>query len=236
MEDPGSHEEKGDDRCGDGRLMGPVGFFGGTFDPIHFGHLRTALELLNHLHLSEVRFTPCGQPPHGKTPTAPAALRLDMVKAAIASQPGFVVDERELNRTGPSYTVESLEALRAESGSRSLGLIVGMDAFADIGSWHRSEDILRLAHIIVARRPGAHLPESGQAGALLAAHGITGQEIIASAALADAPAGKIVVHTVTQLEISSSAIRVTAEAGQSLRYLVPDDVATLIETTGCYLS
>jgi len=205
--------------------MGPIGFFGGTFDPIHFGHLRTALELMNHLRLSEVRFTPCGQPPHSKTPTASAALRLDMVKAAIAGQPGFVVDERELNRPGPSYTVESLEALRAESASRPLGLIVGMDAFIDIGSWHRSEDILHLAHIIVARRPGAQLPESGHAGALLAANGVTG-----SAELADAPAGKILVHTVTQLEISSSAIR----AGQSPRYLVPDAVATLIETTGCY--
>jgi nicotinate-nucleotide adenylyltransferase len=205
--------------------MGPSGFFGGTFDPIHFGHLRTALELMNHLRLSEVRFTPCGHPPHSKTPTASAALRLDMVKAAIAGQPGFVVDERELNRPGPSYTVESLEALRAESASRPLGLIVGMDAFIDIGSWHRSEDILQLAHIIVAQRPGAQLPESGHAGALLAAHGVTGP-----AALAEAPAGKILIQTVTQLEISSSAIR----TGQSPRYLVPDAVATLIETTGCY--
>jgi nicotinate-nucleotide adenylyltransferase len=241
MEDPGAHEEKGDDRCGDGRLMGPVGFFGGTFDPIHFGHLRTALELLNDLQLSEIRFTPCGQPPHGKIPTAPTALRLDMVKAAIAGQPGFVVDERELNRAGPSYTVESLEALRAESGSRPLGLIVGMDAFVDIGAWHRSEDILHLAHIIVARRPGAHLPESGHAGALLAAHGIVDQGLAEQGmaghdALADAPAGKVIVHTVTQLEISSSAIRAKAHAGQSLRYLVPDGVATRIETSGCYVS
>jgi len=219
--------------------MGPVGFFGGTFDPIHFGHLRTALELLNHLHLSEVRFTPCGQPPHGKTPTASAALRLDMVKAAVAGQPGFVVDERELHRPGPSYTVESLEALRGESESRPLGLIVGMDAFVDIGSWHRSEDILRLAHIIVARRPGAHLPKSGHAGDLLAAHGIieqgmAGQGITEHDVLADEPAGMIFVHTVTQLEISSSAIRALAPVGKSPRYLVPDAVATLIETTGCY--
>ena len=209
--------------------MGPVGFFGGTFDPVHFGHLRTALELFDHLRLSEVRFTPCGQPPHGKTASAPPALRLDMLKAAIAGQPGFVVDERELNRPGPSYTVESLEALRAESASRPLGLIVGMDAFADIGSWHRSEEILLLAHIIVARRPGAQLPESGLAGALLESNGVTDR-----AALAGAPCGRILIHTVTQLEISSSAIRAASRSGQSLRYLVPDAVATLIETTGCY--
>ncbi|MDP6436444.1 MAG: nicotinate-nucleotide adenylyltransferase [Gammaproteobacteria bacterium] len=205
------------------------GFFGGTFDPIHFGHLRTALELSNHLGLAEVRFMPCGCPPHGKTPVASAAIRLDMLRAAISGQPDFLVDERELNRTGPSYTVETLESLRAESATRPIGLILGMDAFVDIGSWHRSEDILRLAHIIVARRPGAQLPESGHAGTLLAANGVA-----ECAELAAMPAGKVFVHTVTQLEISSSAIRAGAGAGQSQRYLVPDAVATLIETTGCY--
>jgi len=211
--------------------MGPIGLFGGTFDPIHFGHLRTALELLDDLQLAEVRFMPCARPPHGKTPVAPAALRLAMVKAAIAGQPGFVVDERELDRPGPSYTVETLEVLRAEGASRALGLIVGMDAFIDIGSWYRSEDILHLAHVIVARRPGTQLPEAGPAGALLAAHGVT-----ECGALADTPAGKVLVHTVTQLEISSSAIRAAARDGRSQRYLMPDAVAALIETTGCYAS
>lgn len=211
--------------------MGPIGFFGGTFDPIHFGHLRTALELRNDLQLAEIRFTPCGLPPHGKKPLAPAMLRLDMIRAAIVGQPGFVVDERELDRDGASYTVESLEALRAESALQPLGLIVGMDAFVDIGLWHRNEDILRLAHIIVAQRPGAQLPDSGHAGKLLATSGVTEHS-----ALAAAPAGKILVHTVTQLEISSSAIRAATRAGQSPRYLVPDSVAAMIETSGCYIS
>jgi len=211
--------------------MGPIGLFGGTFDPIHFGHLRTALELLDHLQLAEVRFTPCGQPPHGKTPTASAALRLEMVQAAIADQPGFVVDERELKRRGPSYTIETLESLRGESVSQSLGLIVGMDAFVDIDKWHRSEELLHLAHIIVARRPGTPRPESGPASALLAAN-----EVTDCAALAAAPAGKILVHTVTQLEISSSAIRAAAVEGSSQRYLVPESVAALIKTSNCYAS
>lgn len=212
-------------------MTGPVGIFGGTFDPIHFGHLRTALELLHHLQLSEVRFMPCGQPPHGKLTTASAALRRDMVGAAIAGQTGLILDECELQRSGPSYTVDTLESLRTASDTQPLGLIVGMDAFADIGSWHRSEDILRLAHVIVARRPGTPLPETGRAGELLAAHGTDGH-----AALAEAPAGRIVVHAVTQLEISSTAVRTMVRAGQSPRYLVPDQVAALIETTGCYAS
>ncbi len=211
--------------------MAFVGLFGGTFDPIHFGHLRTALELRDHLQLDEIRFALCGCPPHGKNPIASAAIRLGMLKAALADQSGFVVDEQELNRPGPSYTIDTLEALRAESKSRSLGLIVGMDAFIGIGSWHRSEDILRFAHIIVAKRPGAQLPESGTAGALLAAHGMS-----EPAALAATPAGGIWVESVTQLEISSSAIRTSALAGQSQRYLVPDAVAIQIETTGCYAS
>lgn len=211
--------------------MGLVGVFGGTFDPIHFGHLRTALELLNDLSLDEIRFTPCGRPPHGKTPVASAAIRLGMIKAAIVNQPGFVIDEQELNRSGPSYTIDTLEALRAESGSRSIGLIVGMDAFAGIDSWHRSEDILRAAHIIVAQRPGAPLPESGAPGALLLEYRAS-----EPTALAAAPAGKIWVQPVTQLEISSSAIRTAAQTGQSQRYVVPDAVASQIETTGCYAS
>ncbi len=210
-------------------VMDPIGFFGGTFDPIHFGHLRSALELLSHLQLAEIRFTPCGHPPHGKTPTASASLRLDMIKAAIAGQPGFVVDERELNRPGPSYTVETLESLRDESAAQPLGLIVGMDAFIAIESWHRSQDILNLAHIIVAHRPGAKLPESGHAGALLAANRVSDHTELAAA-----PAGRILVHAVTQLEISSSAIRSGARGGENQRYLVPEAVASLIETTGCY--
>lgn len=209
--------------------MGPIGIFGGTFDPVHIGHLRTAYELRRHLRLDEVRFVPCGQPPHGKRPVAPAAVRLEMLRAALADQPGFVIDERELERSGPSYTVDTLMALRADLPSRPLALIVGMDAFVDIGSWHRTDEILELAHVIVAHRPGARLPDAGPAGRLLAAHG--GAD---GAALAATPAGRILVHAVTQLEISSSAIRAAAGAGDSARFLVPDAVARIIATTGCY--
>ena len=93
--------------------MGPMGIFGGTFDPIHFGHLRTAFEMLQALRFGEVRFMPCGSPPHRGEPVADAALRLRMVRVATAGQQGFVVDDRELQREGPSYSVDTLSALRS---------------------------------------------------------------------------------------------------------------------------
>ncbi|MGH8221946.1 MAG: nicotinate-nicotinamide nucleotide adenylyltransferase, partial [Woeseiaceae bacterium] len=105
-----------------------MGIFGGTFDPIHYGHLRTAFEMLQALRFDEVRFMPCGNPPHRGRPHADAALRLKMVQAATAGQHGFVVDDRELNRDGPSYSVDTLAALRAEFPLRPLALIIGMDA------------------------------------------------------------------------------------------------------------
>ena len=209
--------------------MGPIGLFGGTFDPIHLGHLRTALELKQDLGLAEIRFTPCGLPPHGKEPAAPAALRRDMIAAAIDGQPGFTLDDRELTKTAPAYTVESLEALRQELPGQPLAFIVGMDAFGDIDTWHRYAELIGLAHIVVVSRPGAALPDAGYAAELLAAHAAAD-----AAALAATPAGCVVVQPVTPLDISSSAIRTLMRRNASPRFLVPDAVARIIATSGCY--
>ncbi|MGH8230568.1 MAG: nicotinate-nicotinamide nucleotide adenylyltransferase, partial [Steroidobacteraceae bacterium] len=103
----------------------PIGLFGGTFDPIHYGHLRTAFELLQALKLSQVRFLPTGNPPHRFDPLAPSALRLEMVRAAVAGQPGFVVDDRETRRQGASYSVDTLTELRADYPGHSLCLLLG---------------------------------------------------------------------------------------------------------------
>ena len=130
--------------------MQPIGLFGGTFDPLHYGHLRTAFELWQALKLSEVRFMPTGSPPHREQPHAPAQLRLEMVKAAVADQPAFVVDDREVRRTGVSYSVDTLTEVRAEYPQRSLCLLLGMDAFLGLPNWHRWRELLDLAHIIVA--------------------------------------------------------------------------------------
>lgn len=106
-----------------------IGIFGGTFDPIHFGHLRTAYELLQSLRLNEMRFMPAGNPPHREVTVANPEQRLAMVKAATQGQPGFVVDDREIRRAGLSYSVDTMRTLRADFPDHSLSLIVGMDAF-----------------------------------------------------------------------------------------------------------
>jgi nicotinate-nucleotide adenylyltransferase len=209
--------------------MSPLGIFGGTFDPIHYGHLRTAFELLQALRLGEVRFVPAGQPPHRGAPLCDARRRLEMVQAAVADQPGFAVDDRELRRDGPSYTVTTLRELRADEPERSLCLIVGMDAFLGLPRWHEWREILALAHLVVAHRPGWSAPSDGLLAELLAERGaVDGRQ------LHDAPAGRIHVRAVTPLEISSTELRDLIVAGRDPRYLLPDAVRAIIVDTGCY--
>ena len=209
--------------------MNSIGIFGGTFDPIHFGHLRTAFELQQALGLEELRFVPAGDPPHRDAPLAEAGLRLAMVRAAIAGQPGFTVDDREVRREGPSYAVTTLAELREEAPGRPVCLLLGMDAFLGLDRWHKWREILKLAHVAVAHRPGWRAPTGGALGQLLVERG-TGRV----ADLRDAPAGRIFVHPVTQLEISSTDLRNIVVSGRDPRYLVPDAVRDIIRETGCY--
>ena len=208
---------------------GPVGIFGGTFDPIHLGHLRTGFELLQLLSLAELRWIPVGDPGHREAPLASAELRLAMLRAAVADQPGFVVDDREMRRAGASFTIDTLEELRAELPGRPLCLVLGMDAFLGFTRWRRWQEILALAHLVVAHRPGWERPAEGELGGLLAARGTT-----LAADLHAATAGRIYVHAVTQLEISSTGLRDIITSGRDPRFLVPEPVRTIILETGCY--
>ena len=209
--------------------MRPIGIFGGTFDPIHCGHLRTAFELWQELRLEEVRLLPAGTPPHRDQLYASAAMRLKMVRAAVADQPSFVVDDREVRRTGVSYSVDTLTELRQENPQRSLCLLLGMDAFLGLPHWHRWRELLTLAHIVVAHRPGWHAPTSGPLGEVMVDHG-TGS----IAELHEQPCGRIYVHAGTQLEISSTELRALLVAGRDPRYLVPEEVRQIIFETRCY--
>lgn len=209
--------------------MSSIGIFGGTFDPIHYGHLRTAFEMLQALRFDEVRFMVCGRPPHRDSPIAAADLRLTMVRAATEGQHGFVVDDREILRDGPSYSVETLSELRGQYPLRPLALIIGMDAFLGLQKWHQWREILQLAHIVVAHRPGWRAPDMGPLGELLADRGT---HRIGN--LHDAISGCIYVHDVTQLEISSSDIRKLVAAGRDPRFLTPDTVRAVIGRSGCY--
>lgn len=209
--------------------QGPLGIFGGTFDPVHHGHLRTAFELREALRLGEVRFLPTGNPPHREGTLANAEMRLAMVRAAVADQPGFTVDDRETRRSGLSYSVDTLGELRAEFPQRSICLLLGMDAFLGLPNWHRWREILELAHVVVAHRPGWKAPVQGPLGEVMVDHG-TGSV----RDLHDAPAGKVFVHAVTQLEISSTELRALIARGRDPRYLVPDSVCKLLRETGWY--
>jgi nicotinate-nucleotide adenylyltransferase len=212
-------------------MTAPLGIFGGTFDPVHYGHLRTAFELLSVLRLQEMRFVPAGDPPHRDAPLAAAELRLEFVREATGDQPGFAVDARELRRQGPSYSVLTLTELRAEYPLTPLCLCIGMDAFLGLPQWHRWQEIIGLAHIVVAHRPGWQVPRNGPLGELLATRATASTDDLHAT-----PAGRIYVHAVTQLEISSSGLRELLAAGHDPRYLVPDAVCARIRETGCYLS
>ena len=209
----------------------PIGLFGGTFDPIHYGHLRTAFELLQLLKLSQVRFLPTGNPPHREAPLASSELRLEMVRAAVAGQPGFAVDDREIRRSGVSYSVDTLTDLRREHPQRSLCLLLGMDAFLGMPTWHRWREIFELAHVVVAHRPGWKAPITGPLGEEMVDRG-TGSIWDLHGSIA----GRIHVHAVTQLEIASTDLRALILAGRDLRYLVPEGVRDLILRSGCYAS
>ena len=214
-----------------------LGVFGGTFDPIHCGHLELARELRETLALSAIRFVPAGDPPHRSAPATSAAHRLAMVELAIAGHPGLEVDAREIARKGRSYTVTTLEELRDEDRGRTLALVLGADAFLGLPTWHRWREIFDLAHLVVVARPGVALvarlsPElAGERSRRLSD---------AASVLSSQSAGAIVEPRITAHPISASAIReCLAHRGDgidSVRGLLPTAVLAYIERNHLYLS
>jgi nicotinate-nucleotide adenylyltransferase len=199
--------------------MRKVGIFGGTFDPIHHGHLRLALELNQQLQLDEMRLMPSHRPPHRAAPGVTSAMRVAMVRLAVAQCPALQIDERELRRTTPSYTVDSLLELRQELGTDvSLILAVGMDAFAQLHTWHRWRELLDYAHLVVVSRPGYTLPLTGEVADLVRAKQV-------GAGVLDVQAhGGILLSELSLLPISSSAIRAQVKRSESPQFLLPEAV------------
>ena len=212
--------------------MRPVGVFGGTFDPIHFGHLRLAEEMAEALGLGRVMFIPAGQPPHREAPRTEATHRLEMVRRAIAGNSRFEVDEREVQSARPSYTVDTLTALRAELGAQQpLWLLLGADAFLGLPTWHAWQQLFDLANIAVAQRPGARLMQSDTMQEPLKSELLKRQVAEPTAA---GPAGSVLLWCMTPLEISATAIRDTLARHGSARYLLPDAVLDYIHEHQLY--
>jgi len=211
----------------------PIGVFGGTFDPIHFGHLRLAEEMAEALGLERVLFIPAGQPPHRGAPRTASAHRLEMVRRAVAGNSRFSADAREVNSTRPSYTVDTLTALRAERGvDQPLWLLLGADAFLDLPSWHEWRQLFKLAHIAVVARPGSRLLQPDAMPEALKNE--LSQRQVADVPAAG-PAGSVLLWQMTPLEISATAIRDTLARHGSARYLLPDAVLDYIHELKLYI-
>lgn len=220
-----------------------IGIFGGTFDPIHYGHLRMAEELAEALGLAEVRFIPAGLPPHRAVPRTPAGHRLEMVRLAIAGNPRFKLDEREVRQARASYTVDTLSALREELGPQQpIWLLMGADAFLGLTTWKEWQRLFELAHIAVAHRPGHTLLHSDSLNAALRQeleNRLVGQEGSGKGGNPEtphpSPSGCILLKPVTQLDIAATAIRASLQSGGSARYLIPDSVFDYIQGNRLYL-
>jgi nicotinate-nucleotide adenylyltransferase len=206
-----------------------VGILGGTFDPIHIGHLRGAIEVAELLGLDELRLIPSARPPHRSTPTVSAQQRLAMVELAVAGVLPLLADGRELQRLQPSYSIDTLESLRRElAPDDQLFLLLGWDAFAGLPSWHRWQQLLNHCHLLVLQRPDVDRLLAPELQALLAA-----QQVENAAALSG-PSGQIVLIQQAPLAVSASHIRQLLGSGKSARFLVPDAVLAYIHAHGLY--
>jgi nicotinate-nucleotide adenylyltransferase len=195
--------------------MKPLAIFGGTFDPIHIGHLSVAWEASELLD-AEVRLMPASVPPHRSAPTATAEQRVDMLRAALRGQSRLTLDTRELDRSGPSYTIDTLEEFREEFGDRPLVLLLGADAFAGLRSWQRWRDLFDVTHIGVINRPGVDTFISVELERAVAPRRTDDPAVVRSQ-----PAGRVIELAVTPLEISATRIRELLAAGRDPRYLLP---------------
>jgi nicotinate-nucleotide adenylyltransferase len=208
-----------------------IGLFGGTFDPVHFGHLRAALEVQEMLNVDDFRLLPAGTPPHRAPPVASAGHRLAMLRLAVSGHPGMTVDDREMRRKGNSYMVDTLCEIRSECGDVPLLLLIGQDAANALDTWHEWKTLFSLAHLVVMRRPESLVSWSGELFETMQQCQVSDPE-----RLRQQPAGLVLPLEVTQLAISSTGIRSRLYAGQSASFLLPDRVIDYIVQNRLYFA
>lgn len=206
-----------------------IGIFGGTFDPVHYGHLKTVCHVQQQLKLETIKLIPLGHAVHRNQPVASPAQRLAMLQAAVKDIPGLEVDDREIQRGGGSYTYDTLESLQQQSPAESFCLITGTDAFNGFTGWFKPGGILKLAHIIVMQRPDAQISDDDQLQQILAHHLSDN-----AADLHKQPAGRIVYLQVPQLDISSTMVRRKLHNAEAVDDLLPGAVAEKIQQWHLY--
>jgi len=206
-----------------------IGVYGGMFDPVHNGHLRAGLEVLEAGGLDELRLIPCHRPPHRKGAVGSPAQRLAWLRLGCLGEARLVVDDRELRRDCPSWTVDTLRSLRDEFPGARLYLVLGEDSFMTLPDWHRWLDIGELAHVVVMTRPGVE-----RVGPEALSKWLIGREAEGWAALDASPVGGVLRQSVTPLAIASTDLRARLAAGRSVRYLVPDRVCDALRDAGAY--
>ncbi|UTF59793.1 nicotinate-nucleotide adenylyltransferase [Gilvimarinus sp. DA14] len=206
-----------------------IAVFGGTFNPIHHGHLRLALDLVQQVGFDQMRMVPCHIPMHREDPSVASRRRARMVELAIADSPTLTLDTRELERGSASYSVDTLAELRAEQGEdASIALIMGLDAYQGLMRWHRWDELLQLGHLVVVDRPGYQMPASGELAQFDCEHRA------AVKVLDQASAGFVVHLDIRALDISATEIRNLTAQGLSTRYLLPETVRRYIAERGLY--
>jgi len=217
--------------------IAPIGIFGGTFDPVHYGHLRLAQEIAESVRMAEVRFVPAGTPPHRAAPHVTSQQRLEMVRLAVTGNPLFTVDDREVKRSGPGYTIDTLAEMRREAGAtRPLCMLIGADAFLELATWHRWHELFGLAHLIVAHRPGFPPESWPERMPQPLAREYAARLLLQPFAVHLSPAGGIATQAIAALDISGSMIRDSLARGVSPRYLLPDPVLDYIRSHDLYVT
>ncbi|MEP7728482.1 nicotinate-nucleotide adenylyltransferase [Marinomonas primoryensis] len=207
-----------------------VAIMGGTFDPIHNGHLRTAVEVLDRYQYSELRLIPCFQPVHKGQPSVSPQQRLEMAKLAISGDSRLRVDSREMDREGPSYSVDTLRDIRSEIGpNESLIMVLGMDSFLSLPTWQNWQELIQYSHLLVVSRPGWEPDLISELSAFCENY-----RAASSHELQCAPSGRVWFETLTPLGISSSMIRALARKNESIAYLLPEPVQKYIEQHQLY--